>query len=204
VGFRGSKEARDYLNDSKYWFKSLWRGSEVIRVHRGFHGAVVGTDKNEQSAMDQIAARVHGVSRIYFTGHSLGGAKAMITALKLREAGFLVAGVHVFGCPRAGNGYWRNAYNAFLGSITYRWEAQGDPVPWLPPLLHNFRHAGRAAYLKNDGRVIVEPALWDHVPAFAQQLGKAPASFVNRFINLFDPHFIANYERLFKQLKEVA
>jgi hypothetical protein len=199
ISFRGSKEPRDYLNDSKFWFKARfpWRLITKARVHRGFLDGYL-------SVQDRVATRVLTAKRIYVTGHSLGGAKAMVCALNLHQAGFPIAGVHVFGCPRVGNDDWAELYDANLRDVTFRWEAQGDPVPWLPPLLNNYRHAGRAAYLKRDGRIIIEPALWEHVPAFVQQIGRAPKSLLGRFLKIFDPHFVTNYEGAFGQLKEAA
>ncbi len=192
VAFRGTLEPRDYLTDSKYWFKRPYQNGHV---HRGFLAGVL-------SVLDELRISLKGESRIYFTGHSLGGAKAMIAALACYEMDFNIAGVHTFGAPRVGNGAFRNYYNAQLGNRTLRWEAQGDPIPWMPPLLHSYRHAGRAAYLKNDGRVIVEPDLVDHVPAFVESLAKTPSCMVNGFLNLFDPHYLTNYTRLLKEARE--
>lgn len=200
ISFRGTKEPRDYLTDTRFAFKSAWRSYQAgVRVHRGFLGAYL-------SVQDRIRHRVQAAARIYVTGHSLGGAKAMICALRLQEMGFPVAGVHVFGCPRVGNGAFRALYNASLHDITYRWEAAGDPVPWMPPLLCAYRHAGRAAYLKNDGRVIIDPPLWDHVPAFVDTICR-PAQgdlldLPSNIFGLFDPHALTNYERLFANLQE--
>lgn len=193
VGVRGTKELRDFLTDSRFAFKALWPGSDIIRLHRGVMAGV-------RAILPKVVKRVDGFKRVYLAGHSLGGMKAQPLALGLSEIGFNIAGVQVFGTPRVGNGDFRDAYNALLGNITIRWEAQGDPFPWSPPWLCNYRHAGRAAYLKNDGRVIVEPTLIDHVPAFAQTLGRLPTEEAKAFLGLFDPHDRTNYKKLLEAL----
>jgi hypothetical protein len=197
VGLRGTKELRDFLTDARFTFKAKWIGSDIIRLHRGVHKAI-------QAVLPRVLARVRDHKKIYVVGHSLGGMKALPLALMLRGAGLPVAGVQTFGCPRVGNGYFRNYYNALLGNLTLRWEAQGDPFPYSPPLFCNYRHAGRAAYLKNDGRVIFEPTLVDHVPAYLETLARTPQMLPSGFLGLFDPHDRTNYRRLFAQLKEAA
>jgi pimeloyl-ACP methyl ester carboxylesterase len=194
VGVRGTKEPRDFLNDAKFTFKAKWPGSELVRIHRGVAAAV-------DSVFARVSLRLSEAKRIFLCGHSLGGMKAQPLALRLRLEGFPIAGVHVFGTPRVGNGYFRKIYNAFLGDITFRWEAQGDPFPYTPPWLFNYRHAGRAAYLKNDGRVIFEPTLFDHVPAFIQTYQRRIEVIDQYFYNIFDPHNRTNYARLLKEAR---
>jgi len=195
IAFAGTADLKDVLRDAKFTFKARfpWHLKTGARVHRGFLDGYLAEQKN-------IWLRAQDATEIYLTGHSLGGAEAMCCALDLHRGGFPVAGVHVFGCPRVGNGEWRDLYNANLHDITFRWEAQGDPVPFSPPLAFNYRHAGRGAYLKNDGRVIVEPSLWEHMPAFVETLGRAESSFISGLIHIFDPHKLANYKELFAKL----
>ena len=198
VGVRGTKELRDVITDARFAFKSKWPGSSIVRLHRGVAAAV------ESSIFDKITKRAQGCQKLFIVGHSLGGMIALPLAMKLRLAGWNIAGVQTFGSPRVGNGYFRNAYNGLLGNLTLRWEAQGDPFPYSPPLLCNYRHAGRAAYLKNDGRVIFEPTLVDHVPAFAATFAPRPSALGSKLFGFFDPHDRNNYRRLFAQLKEAA
>lgn len=197
IGLRGTKEPYDYLKDSKFTFKAKWPSRSTARLHRGVYAAVV-------SVMPRIIKRVAGYERIYIVGHSLGGMKAQAVALGLHEMGIPIAGVQVFGCPRVGNADFRDYYNANLHDITCRWEAQGDPIPYMPPLVCNYRHAGRAAYMKNDGRVIVVPSLFDHVPAYAQTLVSVPRHTAKELFGLFDPHHRTNYKKLLSNVKEFA
>jgi hypothetical protein len=195
VGVRGTKELRDFLTDARFTFKAYWPGSEIIRLHRGVSG---GAD----AILPKVIKRVTGLKKVYLAGHSLGGMKVQPLALRLKLEGFPIAGVHVFGTPRVGNGNFRKAYNAHLGNITVRWEAQGDPFPYSPPLIFNYRHAGRAAYLKNDGRVIFEPRLADHVPAYLDTICRPQsAGTMTELYGLIRPHDRTNYARLLKEAR---
>ncbi len=71
--------------------------------------------------------------RIFVTGHSLGGALAILTAYQLRKAkGITVRGVYTYGNPKVGGIGFRNNYLS-LGILTYRWSFTHDPIPRLPP-----------------------------------------------------------------------
>lgn len=198
VGVRGTKEPRDFLTDARFGFKAKFIGSELMRIHRGVNAAV-------ESVFERVLARVRDFKTICVAGHSLGGMIAQPLALKLKLEGMDIGAVQTFGSPRVGNDFFRNAYNALLGNITTRWEAQGDPFPYSPPLICNYRHVERAAYLKNDGRVIFEPTLVDHLPAFVQQAVRLPANITtSALFGIFDPHHRTNYKRLFDQLEATA
>lgn len=190
IFFPGTQSLRDARTDAQI-IKTDWRGG---RVHRGFLAAWQGVAL-------EVEARLAPGAPVRLAGHSLGGALAQLAALQLCER-VSVAAVHTFGAPRVGNAAWRDLYNANLHDVTYRWEAEGDPVPWMPPWLFGYRHAGRAAYLKNDGRVIVAPKLWAHVPAFAATLGGQETRLINGLVRVFDPHQLSNYQSLLSQLTE--
>ncbi len=203
VAFRGSREPKDYIYDAKFLAKHFWslKCDESLearaKVHRGFHDGFV-------AVREKILARVRAATRIVCTGHSLGGARAIECALWLRQAGLPVTDVITFGCPRGGNAAFREFYNSTLHDQTLRFEAQGDPVPWMPLLLNGYRHAGRAVYLKNDGTAKIDPPFMDHVPALVQTALPQPVNLPSHFLGVFKPHFLENYERLFAQLKEAA
>ena len=70
------------------------------------------------------------------TGHSKGGALAVLAALKLANLGaaeLTPASVVSFGAPRAGNPLFAAAYESALGERTWRFENRDDLVPHLPP-----------------------------------------------------------------------
>ncbi|WP_293679131.1 lipase family protein [uncultured Phenylobacterium sp.] len=82
------------------------------------------------------------------TGHSLGGALAVLAAFDLCSMRD-VAGVFTYGAPRVGAPEFAHAYKntpcgagQTLGQVTWRLTHDGDPVPIVPPPLI-YRHVGR-------------------------------------------------------------
>lgn len=101
---------------------------------------------------------------IVLTGHSLGGAMALLAAYDLAER-WLIDGVTVFGCPRAGTPGFARSYEArlagpgastTLGNITTRYVMGTDAVPRVPPPLL-FLHVGPATYINEQGNRISAP-----------------------------------------------
>jgi hypothetical protein len=87
--------------------------------------------------------------RIFVTGHSLGGALAVLTADRI--AGARVAGVYTFGMPRPGTAIFAERYmTTALGARTFRLVHADDLVPTVAPsdFGSGFHHVGY--YLHRD------------------------------------------------------
>ena len=109
----------------------------VGRVHRGFWDAGRGITS-------QVAARVGGLT-YHLTGHSLGGAIALVVAAKLAEAGMPPATLTTFGAPRVGMVEAARVMKRLLArqTITTMYRHANDPVPHLPPqvaVLEDWQH----------------------------------------------------------------
>ena len=76
---------------------------------------------------------------LILTGHSLGGATAVILAVILKEWGYNVQEVITFGCPRVGNKKFSHYY-ASLSIPTTHYVYGSDIVPATPPWLLGFRN----------------------------------------------------------------
>ncbi|EFJ44160.1 hypothetical protein VOLCADRAFT_95646 [Volvox carteri f. nagariensis] len=98
----------------------------------GAYGSVVSDDGHDGHS-----------PRLWVFGHSLGGAVALMAASYLAvQEGLTPTGVYTFGCPRAGDHTWEQAYK--LHDVTLRLENAGDIVPALP-FGSAWRHVGSAA-----------------------------------------------------------
>jgi triacylglycerol lipase len=88
---------------------------------------------------------------MWVTGHSLGGAMAVLVAAELQPNG----GLHTFGQPRVGN-------SAFLKTLDgikyYRYRNNNDAVTAVPPSFLLFRHGGVLRYINTYGNI--RPATW--------------------------------------------
>jgi triacylglycerol lipase len=109
--------------------------------HEGFVKAVDAVQPQIEAA---IRRRGAAEQPIFFTGHSMGGALALISALRALEAGFRATAVYTFGVPRAGGERFFDSYTRDLGDRTFRLVHGDDIVAKVPPgFLNNFRHVGR-------------------------------------------------------------
>ncbi|XXX80344.1 lipase family protein [Sorangium sp. So ce134] len=95
---------------------------------------------------------------LYITGHSLGGALAVLTAARMYtklDDGRLrdvLRGVYTFGQPMVGNRTFARTVGTNFESKLFRHVYRKDIVPRLPPLsLGRFVHFGRE-YIEKNGR----------------------------------------------------
>ncbi|MCW5747533.1 MAG: lipase family protein [Alphaproteobacteria bacterium] len=108
-------------------------------MHAGFDAAVEIIWPALQAA---LAGRAAG-TRLFFTGHSLGAAIAVLAARRA-AASAGIDGVYAYGMPRCGGRTFADTYDAVLGERTYRFVNGHDVVPTVPPTRFGFRHVGRA------------------------------------------------------------
>jgi hypothetical protein len=91
--------------------------------------------------------------KLFITGHSLGGALAVLTAKRLAgPLGITVNAVYTFGMPRPGSDAFALDYNPSLGMRTYRLVHGEDLVPTVAPTKMGFRHVGRYLRCPRRGR----------------------------------------------------
>lgn len=113
-------------------------------THEGFAQAL-------EAAFQQVTAALPAATtnpRLWFVGHSLGAALAVLCAKRVNdEIGIRAEAIYTFGMPRAGNTAFFADYEPILGERTFRLVHGDDVVPSVPPsnLPHglNFRHVGR-------------------------------------------------------------
>ena len=158
VVFRGSKDAKDYIQDAKFDLTDYACGLQLTKAHLGF---VEDYKSIREGISGAILKLFH--KPIFVTGHSLGGGQAIICASDLKTHGYRLAGVYTFGQPRVGDSDFRDAYNALLGSITWRVVNQNDIVPrvpglpttWFIPSTWPYRHAGVEVLLPTSGGFVM-------------------------------------------------
>ena len=90
-------------------------------------------------------------SKIFVSGHSMGGAAASVAAWDLCVSGFNVLGVLTFESPLIFNAKAALVYQILLGARTLRVTNQNDPVPHTPSHLYDYAHVGNELYMK-DGK----------------------------------------------------
>jgi len=165
IVFAGTDDLRTTLTDTDILMKPFGpldeHGQSILlpgpaRVHAGFDNAVF-----ENNLFDRLLnittclLKQQPDHRLFTTGHSLGGADAILTAVALAQhklpLGNKITCIN-FGCPNVGNEHWRNAVHG-LNSTTvlaiWRFVHGWDVVPRLPQ--YPFTHVGHTLQMNADG-----------------------------------------------------
>jgi hypothetical protein len=174
LAFRGTADLRDWIADCEFLTRPTYLGGSV---HDGFWAdatdlyvqlhnlieAALQTDQNcssgRQSALTSLqtpsnngAELTSAATRkpLFITGHSLGGALAILCAQLLERNGITAQAVYTFGQPRVGDCKYAAAYNALLGAKTFRLVYENDLVPHvpLPGLLCRYRQNDTEVFLR--------------------------------------------------------
>ncbi|MBY8946254.1 lipase family protein [Pseudomonas sp. SH10-3B] len=192
ICFRGTRESVDWqISNLRAFPVKLQDCPEASNtlVHRGFQRTLNYDDKTTKlRSLDAILRCLEENSlldkKIAITGHSLGGALAILFAVKLRSSHpdkvrENLESIITFGSPAVGLSAFKKLYGE-LGEKTVRLINSSDAVPFTPPLF--YQHVGSEIWLQNEG--ISTNAGW--LTRLAKAL-KGPAS------NFSSDHSIVQY-----------
>ncbi|MCQ8772908.1 lipase family protein [Streptomyces telluris] len=151
TAFRGTEPARirDWLSDAT---TPPWPGpAKTGYVHYGFGQALESIFPDVKSTLNEY--RTNGQT-VWFTGHSLGGALAMLAGarLYLEEPKLLADGVYTYGQPRTCDRLLAAACNKGFKQRLFRFVNNNDIVPQLPPE-PAYTHADAVRYIDSAGKV---------------------------------------------------
>jgi hypothetical protein len=164
IGFRGTLFNRKHIAKDLNATLVTAGFIEEGRIHGGFyHGA--------RSLMPQLStvldahAKKQGKSlhdfNFKFTGHSMGGAIAKVTALYIHKEWKISADkmkVATFGDPRTFDVKAAGVYDAALGKGTVRVSEYGqDVVPKVPSGSMGFKHVGELIKIKKPTNLATSP-----------------------------------------------
>jgi triacylglycerol lipase len=136
LAFRGTESFRDALTDIQCGSEIPAYGNEEssIRVHSGFYKAYCSVREKIKNLISETPN-----ARIFISGHSLGGALALLCALDIQyhnpEATIFLLTI---GQPKVGNQAFVDSTNRRLSDY-YRVTNGDDGVPKFPI---TYRHAG--------------------------------------------------------------
>ena len=148
IVFRGTENRLDWMTNVRAAWITLQGGT---RVHTGFFQAY-------WPIRDRLFATVVSLLTkkprpVYVTGHSLGGALALMATAELanHDEAFVrdsIAACYTFGCPRAGD----SSFDQYVKVPLYRVTNGVDIVPAVPPALLGYRHVGDSRYFGRPGQ----------------------------------------------------
>lgn len=202
VAFRGTHSIREWLVDSecdlvkpwlvdseldwqrpKFFVQSL--SAPGLKVHRGFGSSL-------SSILQRLIAELQRreIGHVFLTGHSKGGAEAMLAAPALKAAGFEVCGVYTFGQPRVGNGIFAREYDARFKYATWRFVNEEDIVPRVPGVLMGYRHAGSELFFPSGEGWKVNPNIVAKLVSDGVGMAR---DWMARQVTCFSDHGIEHY-----------
>lgn len=125
-----------------------------IHVHQGFYDSVFGDGLYHRilKSIQDVKAK-HPEYRVITTGHSMGAAASVLTAVALHTESEIsneeaITSIN-FGCPLIGNEEWYNWVNSLRPNLNiWRYVHQHDVVTRLPAI--KFWHVGHTLQMDGD------------------------------------------------------
>ncbi len=157
-------------------------------MHYGFGEALESVFPDVRKAVTELRAEDQSV---WLTGHSLGGALAMLAGarLLLEDPRLAADGVVTFGQPRTCDRLLAAAYNKGFQNRMYRFVNNNDIVPQLPPE-PAYTHVDALRYIDSGGK------LHDSVGPVGGLADRAKGLTADAFAPASDgmrDHFMRNY-----------
>jgi hypothetical protein len=132
-------------------------GINIGKVGSGFFDGYIALQEQFYDKMGKAIALTNCTNaerKLYITGHSLGGALAMLAAMDLRYntqareiwAAFDSVTVYTFEAPRAGDADFVAAFKTVTKDV---WEVENyfDLIPHMPPHSAGFEHVSNLALI---------------------------------------------------------
>jgi hypothetical protein len=147
----------------------------LVQVHAGFNDAVFGKGLYDELSLQMrlILNERTQIQRIFTTGHSLGAANAILTAMSLLQEypSYAITSLN-FGCPQIGNFNFMNFINLNLQRLpVWRIVLGYDLVPRLP---EHFYHGGHTVQLTTNVTNVTAVAYYQHYGSPLLKLAGVP------------------------------
>ena len=146
IVFRGTEQQAGYTSQVRDFIKTDFNIAKTaapelgsgVEVHTGFWNAF---REVRDHLITVVKQRQTANQKIWITGHSLGGAMAVLAAISLQCRNIPVQGLYTYGCPRVGNERFRNLFSRMN---VQRYVYALDLVPMAPDdLFMGYRHVGK-------------------------------------------------------------
>ncbi|KAL0076055.1 lipase [Phycomyces blakesleeanus] len=154
LSFRGTNSIRSFITDIEL-VSQPYPPVKGARLHTGFYNSYLEVQNIVVSSMIDQITKYSGY-KVTVSGHSLGGAVAVISAMDLyqRDTRFTSSNlvVYTFGSPRIGNKEFAY-YAAGTGIKIQRVVNNRDIIPHLLPQAIGYYHNGDEYWIKSNKAV---------------------------------------------------
>lgn len=121
IAIAGSNDWHDWWQNTKFVSKKI---TGVGKIHKGFYDHAMALSG---ALLKEIRKYPDGV-RIFMSSHSLGSSTAVVLMSRYYALRSSKVTSYLFGCPRVGNGEFKEYFhNGFSGRL-YNVQNAGDPV----------------------------------------------------------------------------
>ncbi len=179
LAFRGSDHGQldDWIGNADFdlVFDSHIRGGQV---HAGFQR---GAEAIWPQVESLVAEHHQAERKLILTGHSLGGALALLTAARFASQGRAteIDAIFTFGQPRAGDRDFAQRLDRDFEARLFRYVNRYDLITRLPPRLLGYDHAGKLRYIDEDGVLHENLSLWQQLLMTLNPVGKNAQEYIN-------------------------
>lgn len=122
IALRGTASVDDVIIDARFVF--VKDENLGINVHKGFDNAAREILKEIRPSLDKTLP-------VYVTGHSLGGAVAVVVGMYLQKEGYNLKQIFTYGQPKVTD---RRGAKLYQSLPLIRFTNEKDIVPLVPPL----------------------------------------------------------------------
>jgi predicted lipase len=213
--FKGTQQLSDWKTNLKIRLKdfTVLADQEAVpptgRVHRGFLDAWQSVEKQ---VIYYLRKWMTPDTKLWVTGHSLGGALAAVATISLETQGFKVSGLYTFGQPRVADWKLVNYMNARMGDRIVRYVNNNDVVPLIPPQIipwvptRVYGHMGQFRYFSEFGHLRRQSFMFQRFPD--RLIGLVRAILTSGSPDAVDDHkmefYVANLQKALDREEEEA
>jgi triacylglycerol lipase len=193
LAFRGTQP--NMIRDWLYDLDAHQVNGPVGKVHEGF---LCGLHYIWIDLWNTLQ-KERGMRSLWITGHSLGGALAVLATAKLRfEKAQPVSGLYTYGQPRVGDFEFCSRFDQGFGANTFRFVNFQDIVPRVPLRNMNYHDLGTFQYF-NDKK-------WDPATTWGEILLHNIGNTIHEIVTLNDiqDHMMDKYLAKLKKLANVG
>eukprot|EP01129_Flabellula_baltica_P012080 TRINITY_DN539_c0_g2_i1.p1 TRINITY_DN539_c0_g2~~TRINITY_DN539_c0_g2_i1.p1 ORF type:complete len:305 (-),score=61.74 TRINITY_DN539_c0_g2_i1:45-959(-) len=157
IAWRGTviTDITNWANNFKF-IPVPYMNNNTMKVHTGFLKSYLGVYPQFKNAVRK-AQSICPTCQVKVTGHSLGGALAVLSAMDVSDILNISSSdirLITLGMPRVGNSNFAD-YVSTKVSESWRLVNQRDIVPHVPPKFLGFRHPGTEVWVQESGNYLI-------------------------------------------------